>query len=203
MKQIVEDRSDELTANLDSILVSPDNKEEVPICISSYGEGKKSIFPGSIDNKPEVLAYKVDNKADKINLAPQPGVDAVRTKTQQALSKIAADNEKGIDPEANGLVRIQINSMEANTRPIPHILKEKEGGAILAQLSAYLANTFKGLRRAMGIFNQGPFREKYADIAQPRSFIKSNDPANGNHMLPRTDSHIYNYFFPVLLALTL
>ncbi len=85
--------------------------------------------------------------------------------------------------------------MEANTRPIAHIHKEKEGGAILAQLSAYLANTFKGLRRAMGIFNQGPFREKYADIAQPRSFIKSNDPANGNHMLPRTDSHMYNYFF--------
>jgi len=80
MKSIVEPRSDELSVNLDSLLVSPDIKEEESLCISSCGAGKKSILLGPIDNKPEVLAYKVDHKADNINLALQPGVDAVRTK---------------------------------------------------------------------------------------------------------------------------
>jgi len=80
MKPIVESRSDELTVSLDSLLVSPDIKEEELLYISSYEEGKKSVSRGSIANKPEVLAYKVD-KAYKINLTPQPGVDAVRTKT--------------------------------------------------------------------------------------------------------------------------
>jgi len=220
IKPIVEPRSDELTVNLASLLISPDIKEEELLCISSYGESKKSLLLGPIDNKPEVLAYKVDHKAD--NFAPQPGFDAVRTKTHQTLSIVAADKEKGIDPEANRHVQIQISSIETNTRNtrsnsrrITHSFKNKVKSAILAQLNECLANTFRILKSAMGIFNyQKPFRKKNAETAHPltdmlelraipRSFIKSNDPPNGNHTLPRTASHISNYFFPVLLALTL
>jgi hypothetical protein len=144
-KAIIEARSAELIANLNSLLERHTDAEGERPGASSYEEGEIVIFPGFTDNKPTTLAYKADLAAKTDHLATQPEVTAVRALIHQELNGIAADKVQDINLEANRHMEFHIKLIDTHTRPIrsksrpiPHSLKEPVRTAIFKQLNAGL-----------------------------------------------------------------
>ncbi len=87
IKSKVKEFSDNLLANLESLLATQSDQEEKTWEGSSYDEGEIVIFPGFTDNKPTIIRQKEKPEMELSDRAPQPEVETVRRQIQQELNE--------------------------------------------------------------------------------------------------------------------